>query len=78
MLLTELGMVKDVKPAHPAKANPPILVTELPIVKALLPMLVSVTELGISTDFKPVHPEKALSPMLVTELGISTDVKPVH
>ena len=39
MLVTELGMVKDVKPVHPEKALSPM----------------PVTELGISTDVKPVH-----------------------
>ena len=51
MLVTELGIVTDVKPLQPRKA--------------LLPMLV--TELGIVTDVKPVQKEKANSPMLVTE-----------
>ena len=37
MLVTELGMVKDVTLEQPIKANPPILLTELPIVKEVKP-----------------------------------------
>ena len=51
MLVTELGMVTEVRPEQPEKA--------------LLPMLV--TELGMVTEVRPEQPEKALLPMLVTE-----------
>ena len=50
MLVTELGMVTDVKPEQPLKALSPMLVTEL----------------GIVTDVKPVQPVKALALILVT------------
>ena len=39
ILVTEFGMVIDVKPLQPEKANLPILVTEF----------------GIVTDVKPLH-----------------------
>ena len=48
----------------PEKAAPPIVVTELPIVK---------------TPEKPVQPTKALSPISLTEFGIvRSPVKPVQ
>ena len=40
MLVTEFGIVTEVKPVHPLKASRPMLVTEF----------------GIVTDVKPVHP----------------------
>ena len=43
ILVTEFGMVIDVKPLHLAKAPSPILVTEF----------------GIVTDVKPLHLAKA-------------------
>ena len=61
MLVTEFGMVTEVKPVQPWKA--------------LLPMLV--TEFGMVTEVKPVQPWKALLPMLVTEFGMVTEVSPV-
>ena len=45
-----------------AKAEPPILATEL----------------GIVIDVKPLQPLKAPYPILVTEFGIETDVKPLQ
>ena len=43
ILVTELGIVTEVRPLQPAKAKSPILVTEL----------------GIVTEVRPMHPEKA-------------------
>ena len=65
MLVTEFGIVTDVKPLQSQKAPSPILVTEF----------------GISTDVKPSQKQKASSPILATgyscpstviELGITT------
>jgi metal-sulfur cluster biosynthetic enzyme len=50
MLVTELGMVTEVKPLQPSKAS----------------TLMLVTELGMVTEVKPLQPEKAQLPMLVT------------
>ena len=61
MLVTELGIVTDVKPMQLQKASSPMLVTEL----------------GIVTDVKPSQPRKAYSPMLVTELGMIVFLHPV-
>ena len=58
MLVTELGIVIDVRPEQPEKALPPMLVTEL----------------GMSIEVRPVHPWKAHHPMLVTELGMVKSV----
>ena len=55
MLVTLLGIVTEVKPLQPEKAEDPMLVTLL----------------GIVTEVKPEQPEKALCPMLVTLLGIT-------
>ena len=55
MLVTELGMVREVRPLQPKKAPPPMLVTEL----------------GMVTELRPLQPKKASSPMLVTELGMT-------
>ena len=54
MLVTEFGMVTEVKPVQPEKA--------------WLPMLV--TEFGMVTEVKLVQSWKALLPMLVTEYVI--------
>ena len=43
MEVTELGIVTEVKPVQPEKAEPPI----------------EVIELGIATEVKPLQPEKA-------------------
>lgn len=51
-----MGMVTEVKPVQPAKAQTPIVVTELPML----------------TEVRPVHLEKASSPIVVTELGMLT------
>ena len=65
ILVTEFGIVTDVRPLQPEKAAPSILVTEF----------------GIVTDVKLLQPEKALPPIFVTvysfpstviELGITT------
>ena len=50
ILVTESGIVTEVKAEHCLKAPVPILVTESPIV----------------TEVKPEHRQKALSPILVT------------
>ena len=50
MLVTELGMITEVRPLHPEKAYPPMLVTEL----------------GMVTEVRPLQPPKADPPMLVT------------
>ena len=54
MLVTLLGMVMEVKPVQPEKAEPPMLITLL----------------GMVTEVKLLQPPKALYPMLVTVLGI--------
>ena len=53
MLVTPLGMVTEVRPLQPLKAEFPMLVT-------LLEMVI---------DVKPLQAEKAEFPMLVTLLG---------
>ena len=50
MLVTEFGIITDVKPVHPEKAALPILVTEF----------------GIVTDVKPVISQHRLSGMILT------------
>ena len=59
MLVTELGILMEVKELQPWKA--------------WLPMLV--TELGMLMEVKALQPEKASSLMLVTEFGILMEVK---
>ena len=56
MLVTLLGMVREVKPLQPPKA----------------PSLMLVTLLGMVIEVKPLQPRKAYSPMLVTLLLIIT------
>ncbi len=64
MLVTELEMIKEVKPLQELKAYVPMLVTELGMVK---------------DPVKPLQPQKACSLMLVTELGIIKDpVRPLQ
>jgi hypothetical protein len=75
---------KEVKPVHPAKADPPISVTPLgrpskevkPVhpPKADPPIVVTPVERRPSNDVKPVHPAKAASPISVTP---SATVNPV-
>ena len=60
MLSTVSGMVTDVSPVQPEKA-------ELPI---------AVTPEGIVTEVSPVQPEKAVLPIAVTPEGIVTEVSP--
>ena len=62
MLVTLLGIVTEVRPLQPEKAELPILVTLL----------------GIETEVRPLQPEKAELPMLVTLLGIVTEVRPLQ
>ena len=58
MLVTEEGMVIDVKPVIPWKALAPMLVTEV----------------GIVMDVNPVIPWKAFAPMLVIDDGMVIEV----
>ena len=58
-LVTELGMVMEVKLLQPAKQSHPKLVTKL----------------GMVMEVKLLQPEKHLSPTLVTELGMVMEVK---
>ena len=83
MLVTELGIVTEVRLSHRSKTAIPILVTEFGIStevrtlqqeKALSPMLV--TEFGISIEMRST-PKKALFPMLVTEFGITVFLQPI-
>ena len=57
---TEFGIVIDVRPLHPEKAQFPILVTEF----------------GIVIDVRPVQFWKTQAAILVTEFGIVIDVRP--
>ena len=59
IIVTELGIVIDVKP--------------LQFLNAALP--IEVTELGIVIDVKPLQPENAKEPIFVTELLMVTDFK---
>ena len=55
MLVTEAGIVTDVRPLQPENAWTPMFVTES----------------GIVTDVRPLQLEKAWAPMLVTVSGIT-------
>ena len=59
IVVTELGMVREVKLLHPQKAFSPILVTES----------------GMITDCNLVQSKKVLSLISVTKSGIVTEVK---
>ena len=83
MLVTEFGMVTEVRPVQPENALLPMVVTLLGMVtevrpvqplKAEFPMLV--TEFGMVTEVRHLKPLKASSPMLVTELGITVLTHP--
>ena len=54
MLVTELGMVMEVREEQPWNAPPPMLVTEL----------------GMVMEVREEQSENASDPMLVTELGM--------
>ena len=56
---TESGIVTEVRPEQPQKAQLPI----------------DVTESGMGTKVKPVQPSKALLPIEVAETGMVTEVK---
>ena len=56
-------MVTEVSPLQVLKAETPILVTELGMVRA---------------PVRPLQPAKASFPILVTELGIVIEVNPVN
>ena len=86
MLVTLSGMVTEVRPMQPPKAELPMLVTPLPMVtevrpvqpeKAESPMLVTLS--GMLTEVRLEQPEKAPQPMLVTLSGMVTEVAhPLH
>ena len=85
MLVTLLGIVIEVRPLQPSKAQDPMLVTLSGIVievrpmqssNALFPMLVRLLEIVI--EVRPRQPQKASSPMLVTLLGIVIEVRPLQ
>ncbi len=73
MLVTELGMVTDVKPLQRKNAQSPMLVTEFGMVTEVKPLFwnasepMLVTEFGMVTEVKPLQPSNANVPMLVTE-----------
>ena len=79
MLVTESGILIDVKPWQLANAPYPMLVTESEIVTEVKELQANadfpmrVTEFGIVIDVKPVY-ENAEFPMLVTEFGIVIEV----
>ena len=82
ILVTELGIVTEVKELHLKNANSLIVVTELGIVTEVKEMQrananspIVVTELGIVTEVKELQPANASFPIVVTELGIVTEVK---
>ena len=52
-MVTEFGMVTEVRPLQTEKAEPPI----------------EVTEVGRVTEVRPLQPEKAEPPIEVTEVG---------
>ena len=54
MEVTEFGMVTEVNPIQPSKADPPM----------------EVTELGMVTEVNPLHLPKAALPIEVTEYVI--------
>ena len=60
MLVTELGMVTEVREEQPLNADSSMLVTEV----------------GMVTEVKAEQPRNASSPMLVTELGMVVDWHP--
>ena len=60
MLVTELGMVTEVREEQPRNADSPMLVTEL----------------GMVTEVRKEQPRNAWTPMLVTELGMVVDWHP--
>ena len=60
ILVTEFGMITEIKPSQAQKAYSPMLVTDLPIV----------------TEVKPEQPSKAYFPIFVTELGIMVFLHP--
>ena len=59
MLVTDFGILIDVRELQPEKAELPMLVTEF----------------GILMEVKELQPKKAPDSMLVTELGILMEVK---
>ena len=60
MLVTELGMVTEVREEQSPNAESPMLVTEL----------------GMVMEVRAEQPSNALPPMLVTELGMVVDWHP--
>ena len=62
MLVTLLGIVTEVRPVQPEKADAPILVTLL----------------GMVMEVRSEQPKNACSPIVVTLLGMVTEVRPVQ
>ena len=62
ILVTLSGMVIDVNPVHPEKAETPIVISEL----------------GKVIEENPVQPEKAEPSIVVIVFGRVTEVNPVH
>ncbi len=60
--MTELGIVKDVKPLQYPKAI----------------ISIEVTEFGMSMVVRLSQPQKALLPMVVMELGITIEESELH
>ena len=62
IVVTEDGMINEVKLEHPSNAPWPIVVTED----------------GMINEVKPEHPENTPSPSVITEDGMINEVKPEH
>lgn len=87
MLVTESGMVMEVRPPIPLHRYAGITLTLLPKTKLLMfkqplntgelddPADVQLSALN-TTEVNPVQPRKADKPMEVTELGMVTEVNP--
>ena len=79
IVVTEFGISTSVRSMLFWKAQEPIQVTELPIVKELslqaknAPLPIWTTELGIITEVTLTQPAKVCSPIDVTEVGIVTE-----
>ena len=78
MLVTESGMVIEVRPVQPEKAWLPMLVTESGMVMSPLAHGHSYSKEPLLIIPMFVQPEKTLIPMLVTESGMVIEVSPVQ
>ena len=83
MLVTEFGMVIEVRPVQPP--NPLREITELGMVTEVRPVQppnaahsMDVTELGIVKDVMPVQPSNVLFSMVVMVLGMDMEEKLTH